>query len=134
VIATQPEVDALDSIKKFNTIFWGSVIFTVLLILLISMVQIRRVLIPLEKLVDGIHRLESRDFNTKIPITSSDEFGELSRSFNAMSEKLGDQFQILSALSEIDREIYHPSIVHCSGCTDSFAKSNPCMRCQYFNF
>ena len=105
VIATQPEVDALDSIKKFNTIFWGSVIFTVLLILLISMVQIRRVLIPLEKLVDGIRRLESRDFNTKVPITSSDEFGELSKSFNAMSEKLGDQFQILSALSEIDREI-----------------------------
>ena len=105
VVATQPETDALDSLKKFNTIFWSSVILSVLLILLFSMIQIRRVLVPLEQLIDGTRRLGGHDFTTKVDVTSSDEFGELASSFNIMSEKLGNQFETLTALSKIDQEI-----------------------------
>lgn len=105
VVATQPETDALDSLKKFNTIFWGSVTLSMLLILLFSMMQIRRVLVPLEQLIDGTRRLGSHDFTTKVEVTSSDEFGELASSFNFMSEELGDQFETLAALSKIDQEI-----------------------------
>ncbi|MBY0474294.1 MAG: diguanylate cyclase [Nitrosomonas sp.] len=105
VIVSQPETEALDSLQKFNTIFWSSVILSVLLILLFSMTQIRRVLIPLEQLIDGTRRLGNHDFRTKVTVTSSDEFGELASSFNIMSEKLGDQFETLAALSKIDREI-----------------------------
>lgn len=105
VVVTQPEAEALDSLQKFNTIFWSSVILSVLLILLFSMMQIRRVLVPLEQLIDGTRRLGNHDFRTKVDITSSDEFGELASSFNIMGEKLGDQFETLAALSKIDREI-----------------------------
>lgn len=105
VVASQLETEAVESLKKFNVIFWGSVFFTILLIILLSMVQIRRVLTPLEKLIEGTRRLGSRDFASKVSITSNDEFGELARSFNSMSEKLGRQFQILATLSKIDREI-----------------------------
>ncbi|MFZ1766010.1 MAG: EAL domain-containing protein [Candidatus Nitrotoga sp.] len=105
VVATQPETDALNSLKKFNAIFWGSVILSMLLILLFSMMQIRRVLVPLEQLIDGTRRLGSHDFTTQVKITSSDEFGELASSFNIMSKKLGDQFETLAALSKIDQEI-----------------------------
>ncbi len=105
VIATQPEIEALESMKKFNTIFWGSVILSVLLILLLSMVQIRRVLVPLEQLIDGTRRLMRRDFTTQVTVTSSDEFGELATSFNTMSDRLKEQFETLATLSKIDREI-----------------------------
>ncbi|WP_295626163.1 EAL domain-containing protein [uncultured Nitrosomonas sp.] len=105
VVVTQPQAEALDSLQKFNTIFWSSVILSVLLILLFSMMQIRRVLVPLEQLIDGTRRLGNHDFRTKVDITSSDEFGELASSFNIMGEKLGDQFETLAALSKIDREI-----------------------------
>ena len=105
VIATQPEIDALGSMKTFNAIFWGSVTLAVLLIMLLSMVQIRRVLVPLEKLIDGTRRLGKNDFATKVDVVSSDEFGELATSFNVMSGRLGDQFETLTALSKIDREI-----------------------------
>ncbi len=105
VVATQPEIDALGSMTTFNTIFWGSVILSVLLIMLFSMIQIRRVLVPLEKLIDGTRRLGSRDFTTKVDVSSPDEFGELAISFNAMGDRLGDQFETLTALSKIDREI-----------------------------
>lgn len=105
VVATQPEIDALGSTKTFNIIFWGSVTLAVLLILFFSMIQIRRVLVPLEKLIDGTRRLANNDFATNVNVTSSDEFGELATSFNIMSTRLGDQFETLTALSEIDREI-----------------------------
>lgn len=105
VVASQPEAEALNSLKEFDTIFWSSVILSILLILLFSMTQIRRVLVPLEQLIDGTRRLGGHDFTTKVTVTSSDEFGELASSFNIMSEKLGNQFEILAALSKIDREI-----------------------------
>lgn len=105
VVASQLEAEALDSLKRFNMIFWNSVILSILLIMLFSMIQIRRVLVPLEQLIEGTRRLGGHDFTTKVAITSSDEFGELASSFNIMSEKLGNQFETLAALSKIDREI-----------------------------
>lgn len=105
VVATQPEADTLDSMKQFNTIFWGSVILSVLLILLLSMVQIHRILVPLEYLIDGTRRLTRRDFSTQVTVTSRDEFGELATSFNTMSDQLKEQFERLATLSKIDREI-----------------------------
>ncbi|MFZ1852920.1 MAG: EAL domain-containing protein [Nitrosomonas sp.] len=112
VVASQLETEAVESLKKFNTIFWGSVFFTILLIILLSMIQIRRVLTPLEKLIEGTRRLGRRDFSSKVPITSDDEFSELAHSFNTMSEKLGRQFQILATLSKIDREILSSLSIH----------------------
>lgn len=105
VVAMQPEAEALGDMSKFNTIFWGSVILSVLFIMLFSMIQIRRVLIPLEKLIDGTRRLGNQDFTTQVDVISSDEFGELATSFNEMTTQLGGQFETLSALSRIDQEI-----------------------------
>ncbi|GJL74277.1 MAG: hypothetical protein NMNS02_03830 [Nitrosomonas sp.] len=105
VVAAQAEIDALGSMKTFNIIFWGSVILAVLSILFFSMIQIRRVLVPLEKLIDGTRRLGNNDFTSQVDVISPDEFGELATSFNVMTARLGNQFETLTALSEIDREI-----------------------------
>lgn len=105
MVTTQPEIDALGSMKTFNIVFWSSVTLAVLLIMLFSMIQIRRILVPLENLIDGTRRLGSNDFTTPVDVISPDEFGELATSFNTMSARLGDQFETLTALSAIDREI-----------------------------
>ncbi|MCP5244725.1 MAG: EAL domain-containing protein [Burkholderiales bacterium] len=105
VVAMQPETDALGSLSRFNTILWGSAILSILVILLFSMIQIRRVLVPLEKLIDGTRRLGNRDFATQVDVISADEFGELATSFNKMTAQLGVQFKTMTALSLIDREI-----------------------------
>ena len=105
VVAMQPETDAMSSMTRFSTIFWGSAILSVLVILLFSMIQIRRILVPLEKLIEGTRRLGNRDFATQVDVISADEFGELTASFNKMTAQLGVQFKTLTALSHIDREI-----------------------------
>jgi two-component system NtrC family sensor kinase len=43
---------------------------------------------PMRDVLRGIRRVASGDLNHRIPTRTSDEFGELARSFNAMSERL----------------------------------------------
>ena len=105
VVASQPEAIALGRSLTFNSIFWGSVAFSVLLVTLLSLTQIRRTLVPLEQLIEGTRRVAKHDFKTKVEVASTDEFGELAESFNAMAGRLGRQFDTLKTLSKIDRAI-----------------------------
>ena len=105
VVAAQPEGIALGLIGRFSEIFWASVLLSVLVVALLSLTQIRRTLGSLEQLIDGTRRLGGKDFATKVDVNSSDEFGELAGSFNAMVTRLGRQFDTLTALSKIDRAI-----------------------------
>ena len=63
-----------------------------------SLVQIRRSLVPLEKLQEGTQRIAKRDFETRVTVTSGDEFQDLATSFNAMADHLGRQFSALTTI------------------------------------
>lgn len=105
VIASRPESEALAPVSAFRLIFWGSVILSALVVMLLSVSQIRRTLIPLESLMAATRRVAKRDFSTPVVATRKDEFGELANTFNYMTNRLGQQFNVLSALSRIDRSI-----------------------------
>ena len=105
VIATQPEAAAVGRSMTFTLIFWGSIVFSVLLVSLLSLTQIRRTLVPLERLIEGTRRVGRQDFTSNVDVASDDEFGELAGSFNAMTARLGRQFEALKMLSKIDRAI-----------------------------
>ena len=72
---------------------------------MLSMVQIRRSLDPVQKLKEGTRRIASRDFESRVTISTGDEFEELADSFNAMAGQLGRQFHTLASISEIDRAV-----------------------------
>jgi putative nucleotidyltransferase with HDIG domain len=75
------------------------------LVLFLSTIQIRKSLIPLEKIKEGTQRIANRDFDTRVKVTSRDEFEEVAESFNAMARQLGRQFKTLTTMVEIDRAI-----------------------------
>ena len=72
---------------------------------MLSKIQIRRILTPLEKLIQGTQNLANNDFNQRIDIPSNNEFYKLTKSFNSMSERLNRQFTALTVLSNIDQLI-----------------------------
>jgi diguanylate cyclase (GGDEF)-like protein len=76
-----------------------------LLVALLSLSQIRRILVPLERLVEGTRRLGAGDFSRPIDIGRTDEFGRLAESFNRMAAQLEIQIGTLKTLSSIDQEI-----------------------------
>jgi len=95
----------LAPMSKFKKIFPLVVLLSLWVVLLLSINQIRRNLIPLERLQEGTKRIAGRDFDTRVTVTSGDEFQELAESFNAMASRLGKQFNALTTMNEIDRSI-----------------------------
>jgi HAMP domain-containing protein len=95
----------LAPMSKFKKIFPLVVLLSLWVVVLLSINQIRRNLIPLERLQEGTKRIAGRDFDTRVTVTSGDEFQELAESFNAMATRLGKQFNALTTMNEIDRSI-----------------------------
>jgi HAMP domain-containing protein len=95
----------LAPMSKFKKIFPLVILLSLWVVLLLSINQIRRNLIPLERLQEGTKRIAGRDFATRVTVTSGDEFQELAESFNAMASRLGKQFNALTTMNEIDRSI-----------------------------
>lgn len=105
VFVSQPKSVALGPLAAFNRAFPQALAAGLILILLISIAQIRRILKPLNYLVRGTRRIAERNFSTRFRLRSDDEFGALGAAMNDMAEALGSQFDTLTALSEIDRLI-----------------------------
>lgn len=105
VVLSQPRDLIFEAIKKFSSIFPIIVIGTILLVVLLSMSQVRRYLIPLEKLRAGTQKVTSGNFDAQVEIQSGDEFEELGHSFNNMANRLERQFDTIETLAEIDRLI-----------------------------
>ncbi len=112
VVATRPEVEVLAPIAAFEQSLLLAIVLALLGIVLVSVWQIRRTLVPLEGLLEGTRRAANKDFSTRVEVLSHDEFGELAQSFNTMISRLGRQFTALSTLSAIDRTILsRPDVV-----------------------
>ena len=104
-MASQTEAQAMAGNSSFRSSLIPIVIFFILAVALLSASQIRKMLVPLEKLIDGTRRIASGDLNTSVDVDQADEFGALGNSFNAMAHRLRRQFGTLTTQSEIDRII-----------------------------
>ena len=105
VVLSESKTDALAPMANFRRIFPLVVLMSFWVVLLLSTSQIRRNLVPLEKLREGTRRIAMRDFESRVTVTSGDEFEELAGSFNTMASRLGRQFNTLATIAEIDRAI-----------------------------
>ena len=96
---------AFASVKDLQTFFILSIAVSVGLSVLLAIFQIRKRLVPVEKLQEGTQRIAENDFAFKVQIRSNDEFEELANSVNTMAEQLGRQFHTLQTKAEIDRAV-----------------------------
>jgi diguanylate cyclase (GGDEF)-like protein len=104
-VLSQPEAYHLALPSELDDFFIPVAVLALLVAALLSLRQIRTILVPVEQLALGARRVTQRDFTARVEVRSNDEFGELGRAFNTMSERLGRQFAVLAALAEIDRMI-----------------------------
>ena len=111
VAITRRQSESLASLHSFRNIFLEVVVATILIVSLLSVIQIRRNLVPLERLIRGTRSVANQDFTSRVVVTSGDEFEQLAQSFNTMTERLGTQFQVMAIMAEIDRLILSNSDV-----------------------
>jgi diguanylate cyclase (GGDEF)-like protein len=105
IVASQPEEHALAPTRGVQRLVIPVVVLGLLLAAFLGLVQVRRTMGPLVQLTEATRRIAAREFETRVPAARDDEFGELARALNSMSERLGRQFHALGALAQIDSVI-----------------------------
>jgi len=105
LVLSEIKSDVLKPVKESWETFPFIVLAALWFVLFLSIIQIRRSMVPLEKLKEGTKRIAKREFESRVMVTSNDEFEEVAESFNSMANQLGKQFKALIAMGEIDRDI-----------------------------
>ncbi|MDO9195609.1 bifunctional diguanylate cyclase/phosphodiesterase [Rhodoferax sp.] len=105
IVALHPGGRAIASLTQVTRTILAVSLATLLLVALLSVVQIRRTLVPLERLIEGTRRIAREDFGQPVKVERNNEFGQLARSLNSMASRLGRQIGAMRALSEIDQDI-----------------------------
>jgi putative nucleotidyltransferase with HDIG domain len=105
VVSSETKRDALSSLSNFRRSFILAILLTLWVTLLLSLIQIRRTLVPLEKLHEGTQRVAHGEFGSRVWVQSNDEFQELATSFNFMAECIETQVRSLRTRNEIDGAI-----------------------------
>lgn len=93
-------------LAHFKVLFPLTALLAFWVVLLLSIISIRRSMVPLEKLKEGAVRLAHRDFDNRVSLDSGDEFQTLAETFNKSAGDLGRHFHAMEAMAEIDRSIH----------------------------
>jgi len=109
VVLSKPRFEDQASIENIKSIYPVVLLLSVLLVILLTSSQIRKILTPLEQLKEATGRVASGDFSSQLDISSNDEFEDLGESFGHMALRLDRQFKSLSAMADIDRTILSSS-------------------------
>jgi HAMP domain-containing protein len=87
IVSSESKLDVLAPLMRFTTSFLLVFLLATWIVLLLSRIQIRRNLVPLAKLQLATRRISLGRFQTRVTITSGDEFEEFASSFNSMAEQ-----------------------------------------------
>ena len=98
VVGDDGEANAA-SLGDFRRRLIGFLVVTLAIVLLLAAGIIRQNMEPLAKLREGTRRIASKDFDTRVHVSSGDEFEELAGSFNEMAQQVGDLFSELDDLN-----------------------------------
>jgi putative nucleotidyltransferase with HDIG domain len=105
VVASEARSDVLAPLSHFKRIFLLTVLLAFWVVILLSLIQIRRNMVPLTRLQEGTRRLTRGDLRARVTVPGTDEFAELASSFNFMADRIEKQVTSLKTINEIDRAI-----------------------------
>jgi putative nucleotidyltransferase with HDIG domain len=105
IVSSEANPDIVAPLIRFRASFLLVLLLALWVVLLLSLIQIRRNLHPLSKLKEGTRRISRGDFQTRVEIKSGDEFEELAGSFNSMAGRIERQLKALKVINEIDRAV-----------------------------
>ena len=105
LVLSEERATVLEPMTEFRDRFPWIIFLTILVVAALANIQIRHSMDPLEKLREGTRRIAQQDFGSRVEVASRDEFQDLAESFNAMARRLGRQFNALTTINEIDRQV-----------------------------
>lgn len=82
----------------------GVIVISITLILLGAYMLIRKILRPIKLLDAGVKEVSRGNLKHRVPVTKSDELGQLSQAFNGMTQRL---HEMLTAKEQLLRDVSH---------------------------
>ena len=105
IVQNQSRIEILAPMQYFKKFFLLVILLSFWVVLLLSLSQIRRNLVPIELLREATKKIAAKDFGKRVKIKSKDEFEELGESFNEMANSLESHLKIMTTINQIDRAI-----------------------------
>jgi signal transduction histidine kinase len=100
VVVEQPVAEAFAAVDRMKVETSVILISAMAVTLVLGMLSAGTVTRPLADLARGARRLGAGDFGHRIPVSASDEIGEVADRFNAMADRLHESFQRLRMILE----------------------------------
>jgi len=95
IILCESRANVLGPVSHFKTFFLLMILLTFWVVALLSVILIRKSLVPITTLQEATERIAEGEEGTRVEIQSGDEFESLGRSFNEMSRKLEEGRRLL---------------------------------------
>jgi two-component system phosphate regulon sensor histidine kinase PhoR len=93
VVRVARSVESIQTqLADLRRLVWGVAGGTAAAAMLLAFVLARRLARPIQELTAGAERIATGEYGHKVYAVGPDEIGTLARAFNAMSERLADQF------------------------------------------
>ena len=102
VVVSESRANTYAPLQAFAWSFPLALLLGISIIGLLASVQIRRTLDPLVQLTAGTERIARGELDSRVEVTSGDEFADLAASFNSMADQLEGRFAVLAAGRRID--------------------------------
>ena len=98
---SEPVTAAALATGQFRQTFLLTAVLTFLCVTILSTGQIRRYLVPIERLKAGTERISKGVFDQPVEVNSKDEFQELAESFNGMAGQIHELLSVRQALIDV---------------------------------
>ncbi len=99
ILSEIDEAEANIPVNQFKKKVFIALCIIILLVTFLAMYLASRFVQPIEKLSEGVRRLNAGDYSQEIDIQSKDEFGELATSFNEMTHNIEKQQEVIAEQS-----------------------------------
>lgn len=100
--------EAFEPINLLFTSFLPVGLFSLILVVIVSIILMRQITRPLGELTDTAKFIQERDFTKRAHVTSSDEIGVLAETFNTMAARLQKVYKNLEQrVAQRTRELEH---------------------------
>ncbi|MEZ4652961.1 MAG: HAMP domain-containing protein [Candidatus Eisenbacteria bacterium] len=101
LVHSEPRADVFAPLDRFRLVFILVMLLTFLVVISLSLMQIRRQLVPLHQLQTATRSLARGDLASRVSIRTNDEFAQLGSAFNQMATSIERSFDVIRSSNEI---------------------------------
>ena len=105
IAETAPEAQVLAPVKEFRLVFVLISLLSLAFVLILSSMQIRKQLVPIETLQAATRRIAQERFDERVRLDTGDEFEELGESFNVMAAELQRNLRMRRSIIDLGIEL-----------------------------